>query len=76
MTKKGIVFRIVPRSGGGWNVTQDGQTVSNHRKKTTAVQTGCDLAKKKQPSQLVIHNKDGKIQTEHTYMSDPYPPEG
>jgi hypothetical protein len=76
MAKQRSVIRVVPKSRGGWKVTQGSQTISNHRKKATAVQVGRDLAKKKQPSQLVIHKQDGKIQTEHTYTSDPYPPEG
>jgi hypothetical protein len=29
-----------------------------------------------QPSQLVIHTADGKIETEHTYQDDPFPPRG
>jgi hypothetical protein len=28
------------------------------------------------PSQLVIHNADGKIEDEATYLDDPYPPSG
>lgn len=70
------VVRVVPNPKGGWKVTQGGKNISSHRKKTTATQAGRNLAKKKQPSQLVIHKQDGKIQTEHTYKRDPYPLEG
>ena len=76
MAKSRNVVRVVPNNQGGWKVTQSGQTISNHRKKTTAVDIGRNIAKKEQPSQLVIHKKNGQIQTEHTYKSDPYPPEG
>ena len=76
MAKKRDVIRVVPQKSGGWKVTKGSQTISNHRKKSTAVNTGRNVAKKKQPSQLVIHKKNGQIQTEHTYKSDPYPPEG
>lgn len=76
MAKTRTVIRVVPKAGGGWKTTRSGQTISSHRKKTNAVQVGRGLAKKKQPSQLVIHKKDGKIQTEHTYQNDPHPPDG
>ena len=77
MPKKRNVTRVVPnKSTGGWKVTKDGKTVSNHRKKTTAVPKGRTTAKKQQPSQLVIHKKNGQIQTEHTYKNDPHPPDG
>ena len=44
--------------------------------KAEAVDYGRELAKDQAPGQLKIHNKDGKIQTEHTYGQDPYPPKG
>ena len=70
------VVRIVPNGGKGWNVKVGNQTVSHHNKKSNAVQTGRQIAKKKQPSQLVVHNQNGQFQTEHTYKNDPHPPEG
>lgn len=78
MATKRRIIRVVPNSKkGGWKVTRANRTVSTHQKKTTAVQTGRRLAKKGQgPSQLVIHKKNGRIQTEHTYQKDPYPPKG
>ncbi len=76
MAKKRNVFRVVPNSKGGWKLTLSGKTISNHRKKETAKQKGRKLAKRDKPSQLVLHKKDGTIQTEYTYGRDPYPPEG
>ena len=76
MAKKRTVVRVVPDGAGGWKVTQGGQTVSKHRKKSAAIERGRSIAKGQKPSQIVIHKKDGKIQTEHTYQSDPRPPKG
>ena len=76
MTNRRTIFRVMPNSQGGWKVEQGNRTISNHRKKSTAIQSGRQTAKKQQPSQLIIHGSDGKIQTEHTYENDPYPPKG
>jgi hypothetical protein len=35
-----------------------------------------ELAKSFPKAQGVIHKQNGKIQTEYTYGSDPYPPKG
>ena len=42
--------------------------------KEEAVDYGRDIAKGQAPGQLKIHNKDGKIQAEHTYGQDLFPP--
>ncbi len=75
MSKSRNVIHVVPNKGK-WSVKKNGQTVSNHLKKDTAVESGKKVAKKQQPAQLVIHKENGQIQTEHTYKNDPYPPEG
>lgn len=74
MTKRSKVH-VVPNDGG-WKVTKGGKTVSEHRKKEPAVDRGRDEAKESGKSQLIIHKKDGTIQTEHTYGDDPFPPKG
>ena len=35
-----------------------------------------EIAKNQQDSQVIIHKKDGEIQSERTYGNDPYPPKG
>lgn len=75
MSKPRTVIHVVPNKGN-WSVKQDGQVVSNHYKKETAVTNGTTVAKKQGNSQVVIHKKNGQIQTEHTYGNDPNPPEG
>lgn len=75
MSKGRSIIRVVPNQGNG-SVKQGNRTISNHRKKDTAVDTRRKIAKKQLPAQLVIHKKNGEIQTEYTYSNDPYPPEG
>ena len=63
---------------GGWNVKSENtkKPVSTHKTKENAVEAGKKLAKKPEKGQIVIHKKDGTIQTEHTYGKDPHPPKG
>lgn len=61
---------------GAWHVTHQGASLSSHSTKESAIGAGIQVAKANQPSQLVIHNKDGSIETEYTYGDDPYPPPG
>jgi len=44
--------------------------------KEEAVKSAKKIVKSKPPSQLIIHKKDGVMQTEYTYKEDPYPPRG
>lgn len=68
----------VTHKGGTWNVKRQGQVtpVSSHRTKAEAVEHGRRAAKDEVLGQLVIHRRDGQIQTEHTYGMNPYPPTG
>jgi hypothetical protein len=75
MSKPRNVVRVVPNKGN-WSVKRNGQTISNHLKKDNAVESGKKVAKKLQPSQLVIHKENGQFQTEYTYKQDPFPPAG
>lgn len=75
---KRIVYHVTKNQGSGWDVKKEnGQRPSgNFRTKQDAVQRGKELAKNAPLGQIKIHGQDGKIQTEHTYGKDPYPPEG
>ncbi len=75
MSKSRTVIHVVPNKGH-WSVKKGGQVVSNHGKKENAVTNSTSIAKKQGNSQVVIHKKNGQIQTEHTYGNDPYPPKG
>jgi hypothetical protein len=68
----------VTSRGDEWQVKKAGQQqpVSTHHKKERAVEKAKELAKDAPLGQVVIHRRDGQIQTEHTYGQDPYPPKG
>ena len=71
-------YRITPTGDGNWKVKRDGATRADsiHEDKADAVARGRKLGHGSKPAQLVIHGADGKIQTEHTYERDPFPPRG
>jgi hypothetical protein len=56
-----------------WRVLRAGadRASSVHRTKDEAIAAGRTLAKNNRPGQLVIHKKDGSIETEYTYGDDP-----
>lgn len=72
------VYRVMPdvERAGNWKLEHDGQILSSHETKDDAVEAGRDLAHEHQPSQLVIHASDGRIEAAHTYQADPYSPRG
>ena len=71
-------YHVTKNPEGGWNVKGAGaKRASGHfDTKQQAVQRGKELAKNAPLGQIKIHGQDGKIQTEHTYKKDPYPPKG
>ena len=68
-------YHVVP-ADEGWGVEKDSKVLSSHGTKDEAISAGRDKAKADQPSQLVVHTRDGKIETEFTYQDDPFPPAG
>jgi len=68
---------VTPDSEGGWNVQGAGNTRAT--KHTETKQEAIDYARqvaKNQKTELLIHGKDGKIQSRDSYGNDPYPPKG
>jgi hypothetical protein len=63
----------VPDGDKGWKNVQGGETISRHRKKTTAQDSGRKEAMRDQTEHR-IHNKDGKISNSNSYGNDPNPP--
>jgi Uncharacterized protein conserved in bacteria (DUF2188) len=63
------VYHVAPNPSGGWNVQAEGATrpTSRHPTKKEAVARGRELAKAQGPGQLIVHRKDGRIETEYTY---------
>ncbi|BCL17687.1 MULTISPECIES: DUF2188 domain-containing protein [Micromonospora] len=68
-------YHVVP-DGQGWKVEQGGKQVGRYDTKQVAVEAGRKAAHADEPSQLVVHTADGRIETEYTYKDDPYPPAG
>ncbi|MEH0982997.1 DUF2188 domain-containing protein [Micromonospora sp. CPCC 205556] len=68
-------YHVVP-NGGGWKVEQGTKTFGTYDTKHSAVEQGRKVAHANEPSQLVVHTADGKIETEYTYKDDPFPPAG
>ena len=66
------VFHVVP-TANSWKVTRVGQDELEILRddKADAVDEARRLAKDEMPSQVVIHTRDGKIETEYTYGDDP-----
>lgn len=70
------VLRIEPSQNSGWRLSVPGETAYRvFDKKEYAVATGrnlCrDILENGGLAQLVVHKKNGKIQTEYTYGKDP-----
>lgn len=72
------VYHVINNPTGGWDIKKEGgQRSSGHfTTKDKAIDRGKELAKSGNRGQIKIHKQDGKIQTEHTYGGDPYPPKG
>jgi hypothetical protein len=62
----------VPDSSG-WKNVQNGKDVSHHRTKENAEQAGRQKAKRDQ-TEHVIHNSNGRISEKNSYGNDPCPP--
>jgi hypothetical protein len=66
---------VVPSPEGGWNVKKGGSDKASKHfdKKDQAVSYGREVSKN-QKSELVIHGKDGTIQSADSHGHDPNPP--
>ena len=75
---KRTVYDVEPRSDGRWAAQKRGteRAANVYESKKEAVARGRELAKKAGEAQLVVRTADGKIETEYTYGTDPYPPKG
>jgi hypothetical protein len=74
MVSQRTVYHVVYDSDGKqWRVLRENasRASSVHATKKEAITAGRKLAKNHVPSQLVIHKRDGSIETEYTYGDDP-----
>jgi len=62
----------------GWQVKREGNTRASsvHETKSAAVDSATAQARRSTPSQVIIHGKNGRFQSERTYGRDPFPPRG
>jgi len=66
---------VVPNPGGGWDVKRNGaDRVAAHcdTKQNAIVQAR--IISRNQGTELVIHNRDGKISNSDSHGNDPCPP--
>jgi hypothetical protein len=68
---------VVPNPGGGWDVKIPGaRRASAHAEtKQEAIGRGRTISQN-QESELVIHNKNGRISESDSHGNDPFPPRG
>lgn len=69
-------IHVVPDKAGGWNIKQGGgPTLGHTATKRDAIDTARPISRVT-GSELVIHDKDGKISSKDSHGRDPYPPKG
>lgn len=68
---------VVPSSQGGWNIKKGGaEKASGHfDRKLDAIDQAREISRN-QGSELVIHNRNGKISQSDSHGNDPNPPKG
>ncbi|MGE4503501.1 MAG: DUF2188 domain-containing protein [Thiomicrospira sp.] len=76
MSKKST--HVVPNSErGGWDIRQSGsERSSGHFETKAEAEKRAREISRNQESELVIHNKDGKIARKDSHGNDPHPPKG
>jgi len=72
------VYDVSPDGEGGWDVKRRGRdrATRNFDNKDEAIESARGHAKNADEGQIVIRGRDGRIQREHTYESDPERREG
>jgi uncharacterized protein YdaT len=68
---------VVPSKDGGWNIKKGGSNrISGHfDKKNDAVSKAREISIN-QKTELVIHNKNGRIAQKDSHGNDSFPPKG
>ena len=75
MTKKPPVHTV--KTDHGWGNKREGSSrvAKTYDTKAQAQAAGRDTAKREQ-TEHIIHNQDGKIGARNSYGNDPHPPKG
>lgn len=68
---------IVPNPKGSWSIKKGGgkKSIKNFDVKSSAVDFAREISKN-QGSELVIHDKKGRIHKSDSHGNDPHPPKG
>ncbi|WP_123042092.1 DUF2188 domain-containing protein [Cohnella candidum] len=73
--RKPASVHTVPNREGGWDNKQGGKTIHHEDTKSEAAAAGREAAKRDR-TEHVIHNRDGRISGSDSYGHDPFPPRG
>ena len=73
MKRGGGVHTTPASAGAGWVNQADGQVLSRHRLKRSAVAAGRAAARVREVEHT-IHRADGRIGGKNSYGRDPFPP--
>jgi len=76
MSKRGKNQHVVGRKNK-WAVRGAGNSkdTTHHETQSEAIEAARRIARN-QGSELLIHNREGKIRAKNSYGNDPYPPKG
>jgi len=68
---------VTPHKDGGWQVKGAGNSKATKRTETQAeaISIARDIAINSK-SELLVHNKSGRIRQKNSYGNDPFPPRG
>lgn len=69
---KATVYHVTPNGDDGWKVEKEGasRATSIHETKDEALAAARELAKAKLPGAVVVHRKDGTVQTRYAYDAE------
>jgi len=73
MAKNRTVYHVLPNGEKGWKAEDTGskKVVLENDTKAELVKKIKEKARKEEPSQVVVHKKDGTFEYESTYGDDP-----
>lgn len=73
MAKNRTVYHVLPNGEKGWKVEDTGskKVVLENDTKAELVKKIKEKARKEEPSQVVVHKKNGTFEYESTYGDDP-----
>ena len=68
---------VVPNSKGGWDIKQSGgkRSSGHFARKADAIKRARQISRN-QKTELVIHNRNGRISKKDSHGNDPFPPRG